>query len=71
MGVPYKSWLKNELKDRFIDSVLSSSKMSDIFNINKIEKLYNEHCIGKKDNGFLLYKILTFASWIDLNEVEV
>lgn len=70
-GVPYKSWLKNELKDRFIDSVLSSSKMSDVFNINKIEKLYNEHCIGKKDNGFLLYKILTFASWIDLNEIEV
>jgi hypothetical protein len=45
--------------------------MSDIFNINKIEKLYNEHCIGKKDNGFLLYKILTFASWIDLNEIDV
>ena len=69
-GVPYKSWLKNELKERFVDSVLSSSKMSHIFNVSKIEKLFNEHCMGRKDNGFLLYKILTFASWIDLNGIE-
>ncbi len=69
-GVPYKSWLKNELKERFVDSVLSSSKMSHIFNVSKIEKIFNEHCMGRKDNGFLLYKILTFASWIDLNGIE-
>lgn len=70
-GVPYKSWLKNELKDRFVDSVLSSSKMSYFFNVSKIEKLFNEHCMDRKDNGFLLYKILTFASWIDLNDIEL
>tara|TARA_B100001250_G_C19817464_1_gene799554 strand:+ start:7066 stop:8901 length:1836 start_codon:yes stop_codon:yes gene_type:complete len=70
-GVPYKKWLGNELKERFIDTVLTSSRMSNIYNVKEIEKIYNEHCSGNSDHGFLLYKLLTFATWFELNNFEI
>lgn len=66
-GVPYGNWLKGPLYDYFNDTISSQHFLdSGIFDSNVIKQKmsdYKKGKKGKKDNGFLLWKVLNFAIW--------
>jgi len=64
-SVPYSNWLKGPLKD-YMQQVLTDPllKENNIFNSSQINKCINEHCNGKRDFGFLLWKSMHLAIWV-------
>lgn len=63
-SVPYSYWLRKPLapflKEVLLDKVTTSSGIFDgVFLENCIE----EHISGKRNNGYLLYKLLNFCLW--------
>lgn len=64
-GVPYGNWLKGPLYNYFNDLINSTEfRNIGIFNINRINEKMDEYRSGKKDNSFLLWKVMNFAIWI-------
>lgn len=63
-SVPYGWWLKTSLAD-YLKSVLFDKQTLDwgIFDRDTMEICINEHIEGKRNNGFLLYKLLQIALW--------
>lgn len=64
-GVPFGYWIKGPLKELLFDTLTDLESMqSNIFDYNHIKRLYEDHCSGSRDNGFLLWKVLNFALWL-------
>jgi asparagine synthase (glutamine-hydrolysing) len=63
-GVPYEIWLKTSLKSYFIDQV-NSSEAKQMLNHAQVMKLFNLHCNGKGNYGFLLWKVLILSIWLN------
>ncbi len=63
-GVPYAWWLREPLA-QYMRSILLDKATLDwgIFDRAALESCIHEHLSGKKNNGFLLYKILNLAIW--------
>ncbi|RAW91535.1 asparagine synthase (glutamine-hydrolyzing) [Photorhabdus laumondii] len=62
--VPIGEWLKNELKD-FVNELLFSEKAKkrNIFNTDYINKIYKDHCHGKKNNTRELRLLMAIEIW--------
>jgi len=67
-GVPYSFWLKNSLVDYFKQQV-SSPRAQKYLNEEEVLKLFELHRNGKGNYGFLLWKTLIFAIWINKNTI--
>ena len=59
-GVPFQFWLKKSMKDFMYDSVRSAGISN-----KKLELAMDDHVRGKKDNGYLLWKMLNLSLWIN------
>tara|TARA_B100000780_G_scaffold254099_1_gene202029 strand:+ start:21654 stop:23525 length:1872 start_codon:yes stop_codon:yes gene_type:complete len=68
-GVPYGFWLKTKLENYFIEQI-STDRVSKFFNINEIKRLFKLHKKDKGYYGFLLWKVLIFAVWVNINEID-
>ena len=66
-GVPYGFWIKTSLKDFFIEEI-STNKLKDIIDEEEVMKRFNQHINGVRDNGFILWKVLILAVWLNHNE---
>lgn len=66
-GSPIRSWFlhRNELADKYFDK--NHLLKQGIFNPNVVEKIYLEQLKGKGDNAYLLYALLSFQLWYDIN----
>ncbi len=64
-GVPYEHWLRTSLAD-FMQEVLSDpgTVRSGMFDHTQIAVLIKEHIAGVRDHGFLLWKSLQLALWL-------
>lgn len=63
-GVPFGYWLKGPLKELFFDNLTQFSSINPgIVENTYVMQRYNEHLSGKKDNGFLLWKLLNLLIW--------
>ena len=62
-GVPFSYWLRSSMKDLIRDEVSSSNIYT-----NKVIKMINEHILGKRDHGFILWKILNLSMWLNKNK---
>jgi len=61
-GVPFSYWLKTSMKDFMIDTVQSSDCYTD-----DVKKMMTEHISGKRNHGFILWKILNLSMWLQKN----
>lgn len=63
-GVPYAHWLRTSLAE-YMRSVLFDPSIVQwgLFDHQALHKCVNEHLEGKRNNGFLLYKLLNLALW--------
>jgi asparagine synthase (glutamine-hydrolysing) len=66
-GTPYGEWLRKGLRVFASDHILNTSFMSR-FNLDssKVEKLIADHNNHISDNGFLIWKILQMAIWVEV-----
>jgi hypothetical protein len=54
----FQSWLKSSMREFMFDTIKSSNCFG-----KKIDPLMQGHIEGKKDNGFILWKLLNLAIW--------
>lgn len=63
-GVPYAQWLRAPLYEYMRTVLLDPSTLAwGILDSERLEALIAEHCSGRRNNGFLLYKLLQLALW--------
>lgn len=64
-GVPYEYWLKTSLYDFARERLLDNSFCLKFgFEASLIEKKINDHKHGKSENGFMIWKLLQMALWM-------
>ncbi len=61
-GVPFSYWLRSSMKDFMRDEIISSNIYT-----NKVSLMIDEHILGKRDHGFVLWKILNLSMWLNKN----
>ena len=70
-GVPFEYWIKTSLFELLNDHLSGFyKKYPNILSAKRISTLIFEHSSGKKDNGFLLWKLLNFVIWANNNNLE-
>lgn len=69
-GVPFGFWVSGPLKELLFDSIDSANIRTSIFSTAAIKDAFDKHLAGSEDNGFLLWKILNLAIWINKNDLE-
>ncbi|EDP69550.1 putative asparagine synthetase [Flavobacteriales bacterium ALC-1] len=64
-GAPIRSWISNELKP-MVDDLLSKERMNKrgIFNYEFVAKLIERDRLGKEDNAYQIYQLLTIELWM-------
>jgi len=62
-GVPFSYWLRTSMKDFMRDEISSSSIYT-----KKVSTMIDEHILGKRDHGFVLWKILNLSMWLNKNK---
>jgi asparagine synthase (glutamine-hydrolysing) len=65
-SVPYNYWLKTSLANYFLEQI-STLKASEYLNQNELIKMFYLNKAGKGNFGFLLWKTLIFAVWLNKN----
>lgn len=66
-GVPYGYWLKVALEDYF-KAQIGTTKVKEYLNESELLNMYAEHKKDKGNYGFLLWKTLIFAVWLNKQE---
>ena len=70
-GVPFGFWLKGPLKELFFDNLVKFSSVNpNVIDVSYVHRRYEEHLSGKKDNGFLLWKLLNLMIWSGQHQVD-
>jgi asparagine synthase (glutamine-hydrolysing) len=65
-GVPFSAWMRGALADRLLDAVSApGGHASVLFDRPALEKQVQEHRSGRHDHGFMLWKCLQLALWLD------
>lgn len=59
---PIRNWLKERPED-VKKIILENTYVKDMFNIDYIEKLFQDHLSGKKDTSRRIYTLLMFSLW--------
>ncbi len=63
-GVPLSSWFRGELKNYLKEVILGErAKRRDYFDMDYVEKLFNEHISGKVNHSNRLWALLMFELW--------
>ena len=63
-GVPYAQWLRTSLYG-FAQAAVLDAKFVERFGLDrvKLERSFDDHRSGRRDRGFLLWKMLQLALW--------
>lgn len=68
-GVPYGFWLTKDLKDYFLAQINTESS-KHFFNQEEVINLFKNHVKNKGNYGFIIWKTLILAIWINQNEIQ-
>jgi len=63
-SVPYAYWLKNDLEEYFVYQI-STTKVMEILDRDELLKMFNFHKSDKGNYGYILWKTLILAIWIN------
>ena len=70
-GVPFGFWLKGPLKELFFDNLSRFTLVNpNLIDSVYVQQRYEEYLSGKKDNSFLLWKLLNLMIWSNQHEVD-
>lgn len=71
-SVPYKAWIAGELGD-WLSALLDTSAVQEtgLFDQATVRAMLRRHRAGDGNEGFLLYKTLILALWIERSRVSV
>ena len=61
-GVPFQHWLRDSMANFMIDNIRSTNWFN-----KDVEFLMQQHIQRKKDNGYILWKLLNLSIWINQN----
>ncbi len=66
-SIPIKNWVKKELKPHMMDA-LSERNVKDkgYFNPNYVNRLVQEHLVGRENHSHRLWALMVFHMWHDL-----
>lgn len=71
-GVPFGYWVTGVFAEQFRDVTSSLGRSRpDLFDMAHIDRMWAEHKAGKADHGFMFWKILNLALWIQDYDVAV
>ncbi len=65
-GVPFQYWLREPMKDFMLNNI----RVSEFYN-KEIERLMQEHILNKKDNGYILWKLLNLSLWLKKSNISL
>jgi asparagine synthase (glutamine-hydrolysing) len=65
-NIPYKNWLRQELRD-LLQDVLSPTRLKQqgIFHASYVQSLVREHLSGRWDHAHKLWQLLMFQLWAE------
>lgn len=70
-GIPLKSWIRNELKDEFIDNLKEEElKKINNLNVNLVKKYLDKHLSGRDDYSSYLWRVFVLIKWMKENEIK-
>lgn len=70
-GVPYQGWLRGPLKTHLRSTLLEPrSRIAQIIDKPFVNSLVDQHLAGTMDHGFLLWKLMQLAMWMEEYEVS-
>ena len=61
--VPIREWIKDGAFKEEIEKTINSDVANKYFNVKFLNKLFNEHISGKKDNYRKIWTVYTFIKW--------
>lgn len=61
--VPIREWIKDGTFKEDIEKTINSDVANKYFNVKFLNKLFNEHISGKKDNYRKIWTVYTFIKW--------
>ena len=65
-GVPIADWLRNDLKPLANESFsIKNLQNQGFFDAKKVNKLWNDHLLGKRNFHHQLWSVLMFNMWVD------
>ncbi len=71
LEVPYGKWLQGVLKPIFFDHLAKFSKRCpEVLDIGRIETLFARTGSGRRDDSFMLWKVLNFVIWANQSRVD-
>ena len=70
--VPIASWIKNELREEFLDTFNSKEfKDSEMINFEYFNRILSEHISGSRNNYKKIYNLYVLIKWIQFNKVSL
>jgi asparagine synthase (glutamine-hydrolysing) len=72
LEMPYSRWLKEDLRD-LMEQYLGPGRLAEtgLFRQDTVAKLTNDHLIGVRDNGRILWGLLNYMIWLELYQPSV
>lgn len=64
--VPVREWIKEGEFMEEVRKTLNSNTANKYFNVDLVNKMYDEHINGKKDNYRKIWTIYTFIKWYEI-----
>lgn len=64
-NAPMSPWFSGKLRDLARDRILSNPQLCDFIQPQALEKLWQDHCHGIKDNGYKLFGLMCLGLWLE------
>jgi asparagine synthase (glutamine-hydrolysing) len=69
-SVPYGYWLQTSLADYFIEQI-STERSKAVLDVNKVSYMFQKHKNNQGNYGFLLWKVLNLAIWLNKSQTAI
>lgn len=69
-GVPFGHWIANGLRDQAVASIAAFQQRTEFLDQQVVDRMFTEHVAGKRDHGFMLWKLFNLALWQDAFKVD-
>ncbi len=71
LDVPYGAWLQGALRPLFFDQLAMFRRRDpDVLDVEHVERLYQRTGTGRRDDSYMLWKVLNFMIWANHSDVR-